>query len=125
MNKQIDDFIKLQGSDCPEDVKQLADSIQKKMKGIEAEITQTKAKAGVDLLQYPGKLLNKLAGVYASCESQTGAPSQQIVDAYAKLKPLCQKPIDEFNALQENELKALNVLIRDKSLPVIKMIPKG
>lgn len=125
VNKQIDDFIKLQGDDCPDDVKQLADSIQKKMKGIEAEIMQTKAKVGVDLLQYPGKLLNKLAGLYASCESQTGAPSQQIVDAYAKLKPVCQKPIAEFTALQENELKSFNEMIRAKSLPVIKMTPRG
>ena len=123
LDEQISGFVKRQGKDCPKDVKTMADSIKTKMKKIENEIMQTKAKDGEDLLQYPGKLLNKLSGLYYSSTSHEGAPSQQDLDAYKILEPKCNKPLDEFKALQQNELKAFNALIREKSLPVIWFNP--
>ena len=64
LRTQINSFIALQGKDVPKDVKQLADSINKKMTAIEETLYQTKAKSGQDVLNFPIRLNDKLSGLF-------------------------------------------------------------
>ena len=57
LRSQINDFIGKQGKDCPKEVKQMADSINKQLTAIEETLYQTKAKerSGSFELSYPVK----------------------------------------------------------------------
>lgn len=124
LRKQINDFIDRQGKECPKEVKQLADSINRKMTGIEETLYQTKSKSGQDVLNYPIRLNDKLAGVFNTAASGNMAPSQQVQAVYAELSVQCDEQINLFEKLQQNELAAFNGLIREKALPVIRLKEK-
>jgi hypothetical protein len=77
LRTQINSFITLQGKDVPKEIKQMADSINKKLTSIEETLYQTKAKSGQDVLNYPIKLNDKLSGVFNAANSGNFAPSKQ------------------------------------------------
>lgn len=116
---QITDFTARQGKDMPKDVKQLADSIQKQLTAIEEKFHQTKAKSGQDVLNYPIRLNDKLSGLFDAANSGNMAPSKQARDVYADLSSQADAELAKLKRLMDNEVKQLNQLIREKSLPVI------
>jgi hypothetical protein len=124
LRKQLNDFVDRQGKDCPKEVKQMADSINRKMTGIEETLYQTKSKSGQDVLNYPIRLNDKLAGVFNTAASGNMAPSKQVQEVYAVLSAQCDEQISLFDKLQQNELAAFNQLVREKSLPVIRLKEK-
>jgi hypothetical protein len=108
LRTQINAFVGLQGKEVPKEVKTTADSINKQLTGIEETLYQTKAKSGQDVLNYPIKLNDKLAGVFDAANSGNFAPSKQVLDVYNQLA-----------AIQQKDIPAFNELIRQKALPVI------
>ena len=119
LRTQINGFVSLQGKEVPKEVKAAADSINKKLTGIEETLYQTKARSGQDVLNYPIKLNDKLAGVFDAAASGNWAPSQQARDVYAKLVTQIDAELAKLKAVQQTDIPALNELIRQKALPVI------
>jgi len=107
------------GKDMPEDVKKLSDSIQKSMTAIEEALYQTKGKSFQDVLNFPIRLNDKLAGVFGVANSGNTAPSKQVQDVFAELSKETDVELNKWKAMQEKEIPAFNKLVNEKSLPVI------
>jgi len=120
MRTQINDFVAKQGKDVPNDIKTMADSINKKMTAIEETLYQTKAKSSQDVLNYPIKLNDKLSGLFDVANSGNFAPSKQVRDVYADLAVQVDKELNLLKTIKEKDIPAFNELIRQKALPVIK-----
>ena len=118
---QINDFTAKQGKDCPTEVKQMADSINRQLTAIEEKLHQTKAKSGQDVLNYPIRLNDKISGVFDMANSGNMAPSKQARDVFADLSIQADTELAKLKRIREQELPAFNRLVREKALPVIKM----
>ena len=119
VRSQISDFTARQGKDMPKEVKQQADTILSQLTAIEEKLHQTKAKSGQDVLNYPIRLNDKLSGLYDAANSGNMAPSKQVKDVYADLAAQADAELAKLKRLMDNDVKQLNQLIREKSLPVI------
>jgi photosystem II stability/assembly factor-like uncharacterized protein len=116
---QINDFVAKQGKDCPKDVKQMADSINKQLTAIEENLHQTKAKSGQDVLNYPIRLNDKLSGVFDMANSGNMAPSKQARDVYADISAKADQELAKLKRVMDQDIPRFNQLVREKSLPVI------
>jgi len=119
LRTQISNFVSLQGKDMPKEVKDMSDSMNKKLTAVEETLYQTKAKSGQDVLNYPIKLNDKLSGVFDAANSGNFAPSKQVQEVYAELAAQIDAQLAKLKIIKEKEVPALNELIRQKALPVI------
>jgi len=119
IRKQINDFTDKQGTGLPSAIKQLADTINKKMTTIEEALHQTKAKSGQDVLNFPIRLDDKISGLYDFANSGNAAPAKQVKDAYAELSAQADEQLNALKKIIENDLVKLNMMITEKALPVI------
>jgi photosystem II stability/assembly factor-like uncharacterized protein len=119
VRKQVGDFTEKQGTDLPKEIKQQADTINKQMTAIEEALHQTKAKSGQDVLNFPIRLDDKISGLYDFAVSGNAAPAKQVKDAYTELAAQADIQLSALKKILEEDLVKLNVLIREKALPVI------
>jgi photosystem II stability/assembly factor-like uncharacterized protein len=119
IRKQINDFVDKQGKNCPKEIKQQADTINKQMTAVEEALHQTKAKSGQDVLNYPIRLDDKISGLYDFAASGVSAPAKQVKDAYAELSAQADAQLNKLKKIMEEDLVKLNDMIREKALPVI------
>lgn len=119
IRRQINDFVDKQGKNCPKEIKQQADSINKQMTVVEEALHQTKAKSGQDVLNYPIRLDDKISGLYDFAASGNSAPARQVKDAYADLSAQADLQLNKLKKIIEEDLVKLNDMIREKALPVI------
>ncbi|MEJ7914107.1 MAG: hypothetical protein WKF70_13185, partial [Chitinophagaceae bacterium] len=122
LRAQINDFVTRQGKDIPKEVKTAADSINKKLTGIEETLYQTKAKSGQDVLNYPIKLNDKLSGVFDAANSGNFAPSKQVREVFAELGSAIDKELVKLKSLKEKDIPQFNELVRVKALPLIGVL---
>ena len=116
---QLNDFTsKLDGADT-NDIKKLADSINKKVTRVEEALYQTKSKSGQDVLNYPIRLNDKISGLYDVISSGYNAPNKQVREAYKALSAEADKHLNILKLVMENEVVQLNKLIHEKEIPVI------
>ena len=115
----ISDFMALQGKDTVGEIKQLADSINKRMTKVEETLYQTKAKSEQDVLNFPIRLNDKIAGLYNYAASGNYAPTVQVREAYADLSGQADAALNKLKTIFTVDVPKLNQLIRDKQLPVI------
>jgi len=125
IRSQINDFIGKQGKDCPKDVKQMADTINKQLTAIEETLYQTKSKSGQDPLNYPIKLNDKLGGVFDAANSGNVAPSRQVREVFADLSRQCDEQFAKLKKIMDTDVVAFNQLIRERSLPIIGVKKEG
>jgi len=121
LRSQINDFVGKQGKDCPKEVKDMADAINKQLTGVEETLYQTKAKSGQDVLNFPIRLNDKLSGVFDAANSGNMAPSKQVKEVYAVLAAQCDEQLAKLKKIQDEDVVKFNQLIRDKALPVIQV----
>ena len=119
IRKQLNDFTDKQGKDCPKEIKQQADTINKQMTVIEEALHQTKAKSGQDVLNFPIRLNDKLAGLYGVASSGQNPPSKQARQTFAELGGQSDIQLAKLKKIMDSDLKAFNKMINDKQLPVI------
>jgi len=119
IRKQINDFIALQGKDTVGEIKIMADSINKKMTEIEEALYQTKAKSEEDVLNYPIRLNDQVAGLYGYAASGNYGPTQQVKEAYTFLSAKADAELNKLKRIMDVDLPKFNALIREKQLPVI------
>ena len=116
---QVNEFTaKLDGQ---KELKAFADSVVKKMTGIEEVLYQTKAKSGQDVLNYPIRLNDKIAGLFNVVASGQTAPSKQAKEAFADLAAQSDVALNRLKAVMASDLKALNQMIHEKMVPVISI----
>ena len=119
VRSQINEFTARQGKDLPKEVKQLADSINKQLTSVEETLYQTKAKSSQDVLNFPIKLNDKLSGLFDVANSGNMAPSKQAKETFADLSAQADTALVKLKKVLEQDVPALNELIRQKALPVI------
>ena len=119
IRKQLSDFTDKQGKDCPKDIKQQADTINKQMTLIEDALHQTKAKSGQDVLNFPIRLDDKISGLYNFAASGNSAPAKQVKDAYVELSGQADIQLNKLKKIIDEDLVKFNQEIREKALPVI------
>ncbi len=121
---QINDFVSRQGKDSIGEIKTMADSINKSMTKIEEALYQTKAKSGQDVLNYPIRLNDKIAGLYTYAASGNYAPTKQVKEVYNELSRQADVELDKLKTIFTADLPRFNQLIREKQLKVIGVKPE-
>ncbi len=116
---QISDFTAKLDTANTRDIHKTADSITKKLTKVEEALYQTKAKSGQDVLNYPIRLNDKIAGIFGVAASGNTPPSKQAREAFAELGAQADVQLAMLKAVLDNDLKAFNQLINEKRLPVI------
>lgn len=101
------------------EIKQLADSINKQITAVEEALYQTKAKSGQDVLNFPIRLNDKIAGLYGVASSGQNAPSRQVREVFADLSAQANLQLSKLKQVLDTDVKQLNKLINDKQIPVI------
>ncbi|MBI1341582.1 MAG: glycosyl hydrolase [Terrimonas sp.] len=119
LRSQVNGLTARWGKETPKEIKQMADSLNKKMTAIEETLYQTKSKSGQDVLNYPIRLNDKLGGVFDAANSGNFAPSRQVQEVFADLSKQCDVEIGKLKTIMEKDVPALNQLIHEKALPVI------
>lgn len=119
VRQQLSDFSTRAGKDMPKEIKTQIDTINKQMTAVEEALHQTKAKSGQDVLNFPIRLDDKLAGLYGAASAGQSAPSKQAKEAYAELAGLIDIQLARLKKIMTEDVGKLNQLIHEKTLPVI------
>ena len=118
VRQQIEDWQK-RTADLPvnEALTRIGKSAREKLKAIEDELIQSKAKTRQDTLNHPAKLNGKLAYIAGIISSAPAAPPTQ---AYAVFEDVSQRIDVQLRQLQEvldSDVAAFNSLLREYSVP--------
>ena len=116
---QLNSYIKQLGEKCPPELKSMSDTIVSKLTSIEENCYQTKAKSSQDVLNYPIRLNDKLAGLFDVVNSGVNAPSYQSREVYTELKRQAEEQFERLNNIKKNDLLQFNEFIRSHALPTI------
>ena len=103
------------------DIVQAADAIDKKMTTVEEALYQTKNRSGQDPLNFPIRLNNKLANLVGQASEGNYAPTDQVVAFKKEIAEQIDQQLSALKQLREQDVPALNKLIRDKAVDAISM----
>jgi methyl-accepting chemotaxis protein len=116
---QINDFTAKMDTIGTKEIKKMADSINKQMTAVEEALYQTKSKSGQDVLNFPIRLNDKIAGLYGETASGYMPPSKQSREAFVELGGQADVQLAKLKKIMDTDLKSLNKMINEKQLPVI------
>jgi photosystem II stability/assembly factor-like uncharacterized protein len=117
---QINELLpKLDSGSSNKEVKHLGDSVVKQITAIEEALYQTKSKSGEDMLNFPIRLNDKLAGVYDVAGSGYQLPSKQAKEVYEELSTKINIELAKLQKIMKEEVSTLNKMIHEKQVPVI------
>jgi photosystem II stability/assembly factor-like uncharacterized protein len=119
LRTQINDFTARLDTAGTKDIRKMADSVNRQMTAVEEALYQTKSKSGQDVLNFPIRLNDKLAGLYNVAASGQNPPSKQARDAFAELGGQSDTQLTRLKKILDTDLKTLNRMIHEKQLPVI------
>jgi hypothetical protein len=86
---------------------------------VEEALHQTKAKSGQDVLNFPIRLDDKIAGVFESAASGYVAPTKQVKETYLELKQQVDEQLKKFETIKKENVKALNDKVHQLAIPII------
>ncbi len=116
---QINDLNGRIDTKANKEIKQMGDSINKQLTKIEEALYQTKSKSGQDVLNFPIRLNDKIAGLYNVASSGYAPPSKQARETFADLSGQADVQLAKLKAILDNDLKQYNKMINEKQVPVI------
>ncbi len=119
LREQINGFVERLDTAKSKSLKTVTDSINKRLTKIEEALYQTKAKSSQDVLNYPIRINDKLAGLFNVVASGYTAPSQQSKEVYADLRVQADQQLQLLDDILKKDIPALNALINNEQLPVI------
>jgi hypothetical protein len=102
-------------------VKQLSDSIIRKLTTIEEALYQTKSKSAQDMLNFPIRLNDKLSGLYGVAAAGNRVPSKQVREVFADLSGKTDIQLEKLKEIFRTDLPALNKLIYERQVPMISV----
>jgi hypothetical protein len=91
-----------------EGFKEAAKDFKEKLKAVEGEIVQTKARGPKDRLKYPVMLNSKLASLQGVVASAEGRPTRQSYELYDDLAGRVDAALGRLDSLLKSDLAALN-----------------
>ena len=89
------------------------------LKAIEEALHQTKAKSGQDVLNFPIRLDDKIAGVFESAAAGYIAPTKQVQEVYQVLKAQVDAEFNKLETLKKSGVKQLNDAVHQLAIPII------
>ncbi len=107
------------------DIVESAAAIDKKITQIEEALYQTKNKSGQDPLNFPIRLNNKLAALVGQASTGDYRPTEQAVAFKKEVTEQINQQLNQFKMIREQDLPALNKLIRDKRVDAITLPPSA
>ena len=113
--------VPLKGQANAKDVVESAGAIEKKMTQIEEALYQTKNKSDQDPLNFPIQLNNKLANLASQVSAGNFRPTEQAVAFKKEVMEQINQQLTQFKMVKEQDIPALNKLIRDKSVDAITL----
>jgi hypothetical protein len=114
----------LKGQANAKDVVDAAGTIEKKMTQIEESLYQTKNKSDQDPLNFPIQLNNKLANLASQVGNGSYRPTEQAEAFKREVLNQINQQLTQLRVLKEQDIPALNKLIRDKGVDAITL-PKA
>jgi chromosome segregation ATPase len=127
VRKQVEDLSK-RVSDAETDGKAVtaaAKDLNDKMKAIEEEIIQVKAKSRQDPLNYPIKLNNKIAVLADVASSMDAPPTDASLVVFDQLSTKLDAQLAKLETIKTTDLPAFNKLVREQEVPAIVVSKKG
>ncbi len=129
VRKQIDeltDRLKAAG-DTPKSkvVLDRAKQVSDELTAIEEALYQTKNRASEDPLNYPIRLNNKLAALYAAVQEADAEPTASQQAVYEDLATGINAQIAKLKQVMDTGVPALNKLVRDQDIPAIAVKSGG
>ena len=94
-------------------------TILSSLQTIEEALHQTKAKSGQDVLNFPIRLDDKIAGVFESAAAGYTAPTKQVQETFVDLKAQVEVQLKLYDNLKKEGIKALNEAVHKLGIPVI------
>jgi len=94
-------------------------SILDNFKTIEEALHQTKAKSGQDVLNFPIRLDDKVAGVFEAAAAGYTAPTKQVKETFADLKAQVDVQLKLYDTLKKEGVKSLNEAVHKLGIPII------
>ena len=116
---QITDFAAKLDTATNKELKAQGDSIIKQLTAIEEALYQTKSKSFQDVLNFPIRINDKLAGLYGVAASGQNPPSKQARETLDDLGGQADVQLAKLKKILDTDLKAYNKLINEKQVPVI------
>ena len=116
---QIGDFTSRMNDPATQGIKTFADTITRRLTTVEESLYQTKSKSGEDMLNFPIRLNDKLAGLYGVAASGQNPPSKQAKETFEVLSAQTDVQLEKFNKIMSNDIPALNKMILDRQVPPI------
>ncbi len=96
-----------------------AKEVLNSLTAIEETLHQTKAKSGQDVLNFPIRLDDKIAGVFESAASGYIAPTKQVQEVYEVLKVQVDAAFNKLETLKKTGIKQLNDAVHQLAIPII------
>ena len=120
VRQQIDDWQK-RTQDLPisEELTRIGKSAKEKLKAIEDELIQSKAKTRQDTLNHPAKLNGKLAGLAAVFAGAQAAPTRQAYEVFDDLSNRIDVQLQRLQEVLDTDVAAFNSLLRDHKVPAV------
>jgi hypothetical protein len=87
---------------------------------VEEQLTQPKAVTDYDLFNFPNRLDDKLAALFNIASSADSKPTQPMAEVFSDLSAKADAQLDRLNAILTAQLPAVNEMIEDKKLYLIK-----
>lgn len=122
MKKGIVDFMStVQDSLILKELKPISAEITKKVEDTEQSLYQNKAKAFQDLLAYPIRLNDKLAGVKSVIESADTKPTKSSYEVFEDLSAKVNVLINTVKELESKDIRTFNEAIEKFKIPAVKV----
>jgi len=116
---QITDLTSRMNNSGTKEIKTMADSITRKLTVVEEALYQTKSKSGQDVLNFPIRLNDKLAGLFNVASSGETVPSTQVKETFAELGSQSGLQLEKLKKIMTVDVPALNKLILSRQVPAI------
>ncbi len=125
IRQQINTYMgSLEDTTVSNKLKKITKPILDTLSRIEDKLVQHRAKAFQDLLNYPIKLNDKLAGIGNAVRSADAPPTKQSYEAYDNIVVLVDKEITSFKTILNEKIPELNKAIMLQQTPIIKLSKK-
>ncbi len=96
----------------------------KNLEELEQSLVQNKARATQDLLAYPIRLNDKIAGVANVVSSADAKPTKGSYEALDDLSKKMEKTTDKLKKVIDEDVPAFNKMVLENQLPAINVVKK-
>ena len=120
IRQQVDEWVgRTEGQSTSDPLSQNASAIKEKLKAIEGELTQVRARAQIDRLKFPVKLNGKLAGLVATVASADERPAEQTYAVFDHVSEQVDAQLQLLGEVIESDLSIFTNLISELQVPAV------